>query len=239
MSASVVVENDATPKADKPAQTKQFLEEILRLAQWPARLEMKELEDGGIAVALHFEKAVAGITQGKRSHLLESLQFLLNKVVNKPGADRRWVSLGAGDFPAPRGPRMAPAPSPAAENPAPAQAPAPPAKANPRGAKPTKGAHPEPAARPVDEPKDVPLSEEWKKLGTELKDKAIKHGRPYAVMMLSPDERAQLQKAVAGADVKVAVEGEGHFRRVAVVPHRLVPMPRKMQFPDDEDEGDA
>ena len=32
------------------------------------------------------------------------------------------------------------------------------------------------------------------------------------------------------------VEGEGHFKRVTFTPDKLTPMPRKMQFPDDEDD---
>jgi hypothetical protein len=38
--------------------------------------------------------------------------------------------------------------------------------------------------------------------------------------------------------VKVRAEGEGHFKRVAFTPEKPAPMPRKMQFPDDDEDDD-
>jgi hypothetical protein len=96
-------------------------------------------------------------------------------------------------------------------------------------------------AEPEEAVADVALSPEWKALGQLLTGKAAKHGRVYAVMSLNAAERAQLMKAMSGEPgVKVKAEGDGHFKRVAVVPEKVAPMPRKMQFPadDDEDEDD-
>jgi hypothetical protein len=171
--------------------------------------------------------------------------------VNRPNTEKRWVTLGVGGFPEPKpaapAPAQAPAPAPAQ---APAPAPAPAAAPSTEGKhaakeKPAKGqpapvrAAP-PPAREAEEPvADIEVSPEWKALGKLLAGKAVKHGRPYAVMSLNANERAQLVKAVTGEPgLKVRVEGDGHFKRVALVPDKLVPMPRKMQFPADEDEDE-
>ena len=216
---------------EKRAQVEALLGDIFRLAEWPARLETKEAPDGGIAVAVHFEGEVPGVTSGKKGYLLDSLQFLVNKVVNRPGVEKRWVTLGVGAFPEPKpagGPAPAPqpsAPKPQRSTPQPQRsAPQPPKRSAPREAVP---AEPE-----------VEMTPEWSALGKLLAGKAAKHGRPYAVMLLAGGERVQLTKAATGAGLKVRTEGDGHFRRVALVPDKLVPMPRKMQFPDDDDGDD-
>lgn len=116
MSDSPVV-NEATPEAaaaapapqqatgpDKKEQAQKVLAEILRLMELPARLDIKAAADGGISIAIHFEGEVPGIQQGRRSHLIDSLQVIVNKIINRPGMDRRWVSLGAGAHPEPRPP---------------------------------------------------------------------------------------------------------------------------------------
>ena len=53
-------------------------------------------------MAVHFEGEVPGVVAGKKSYLIESLQFLVNKVVNRPNTERRWVTLGVGAFPEPK-----------------------------------------------------------------------------------------------------------------------------------------
>jgi predicted RNA-binding protein Jag len=220
----------AAALADKRAQVQQLLGDIFRLAEWPARVELKDGADGGIAVAVHFEGDVPGVTAGKKSYLVDSLQFLVNKVVNRPGAEKRWVTLGVGGFPEPK----ASAPPPQAS--APQQKAQP--KPQPSAPKQPKASTPK-AAAPREEEADVALSPEWEALGKLLAGKSAKHGRPYAVMSLSSAERAQLVKAASGAlGVRVKVEGEGHFRRVALTPDKVVPMPRKMQFPDDDEDDD-
>jgi predicted RNA-binding protein Jag len=210
------------PSADKRAQAEQWLGEVFRLAGWPARLELKDAADGGIAVAVHLDGEIPGVAAGKKSYLVEALQFLVNKVVNRPNTERRWVSLGIGGFPEPR-PLAAPS-APPASRPAPRAVEAPPKTVAV-------------AEEPVEE---IAVSAEWKTLAKLLAGKAVKHGRVYAVMSLPSAERAQLVKAAqAESGIKVKVEGEGHFRRVAFVPEKATPMPRKMQFPADEDEDDG
>ncbi|MBL8957286.1 MAG: hypothetical protein JNK82_41315 [Myxococcaceae bacterium] len=227
MSAPAVAVVPPTPVAPevKRAQVEQLLGEIFRLAEWPARLELRDDPDGGIAVAVHFAGEVPGVTPGKKSYVVDSLQFLVNKAVNRPGVEKRWVTLGVGGFPEPK----ASAPPPVAT--------APQASA-PKAQKPARAAPPPPAPKAEAPVAEVAVSPEWAALGASLSGKAVKHGRHYAVMGLSHAERAQLAKASVAPGVKVKVEGEGHFTRVAFTPEKVVPMPRKMQFPDDDDGDD-
>jgi len=51
---------------------------------------------------VHFDAEVPGVVAGKKSYLIDSLQFLVNKVVNRPNTERRWVTLGVGGFPEPK-----------------------------------------------------------------------------------------------------------------------------------------
>lgn len=228
----------AAGAADKRAQVEQLLADIFRLAEWPARVELRDGPDGGIAVAVHFDGEVPGVTAGKKSYLVDSLQFLVNKVVNRPGVEKRWVTLAVGGFP------EAKAPQPSAPPPAPA-----PKASAPKGGQGQQGGGKGPkgasaaAAKPAaaareEEVSDVSVAPEWSALGALLSGKSVKHGRQYAVMMLGGSERAQLVKAGQASGVKVRVEGEGHFKRVAFTPDKATPMPRKMQFPDDDGDDD-
>jgi len=65
-------------------------------------------------------------------------------------------------------------------------------------------------------------------------------GASTRVMSLNAAERTQLLKTVTGeAGVKARAEGDGHWKRVTVTPEKAMPMPRKMQFPDDEEDDDG
>ncbi len=244
----------STPPAEKRTQVEQLLGDILRLAEWPAKLELKDAADGGIAVAVHFNSEVPGVVAGKKSYLIDSLQFLVNKVVNRPNAEKRWVTLGVGAFPEPR-PAGAPAPPPPQappSTPAPASATSGAGPQQPQRGRPSRAASAEaaaparptaraaPAAAEPEEPANIEVAPEWKALGKLLAGKAAKHGRVYAVMSLPPNERAQLLKAAGGeAGVKAKLEGDGPLRRLTVTPDKPAPMPRKMQFPDYEDDEDG
>ena len=124
-----------TPPPDAPApaaalpekrpQVEKLLTDILGMLGSPARLEFKDLSDGTLGVALHFAGEVPGAGP-KRNLLVESLQFLLNKAINRPNLPRRWVTLGVQGFPEPRQSRPegearhekpAAAPAPAAQGP--------------------------------------------------------------------------------------------------------------------------
>ncbi len=248
---------------EKQQQVEKLLGDILTLMQFPARLDFKDAPDGSLAVAMHFVGEVPqGITAGKKSFLVDSLQFLLNKCINRPNTERRWVTLGVGGFPEPRGSRPA-APSAPGSNGAPAAAasapvPAPlvaPAAGSTRPARPAPAARPDAtvkapkaAQRPsrpaeVDESKlEVAADPLMSALGKAFAEKSAKLGRVYAVAMMSVEDRARLlQAAKPIAGVTARVEGESHFRRLAFVPEKPTAMPKRHAmavYPDDEEEGD-
>ena len=236
---------------DHRAQVEVLLGSILRLMDYPARLDFKDMSDGALGVAMHFEGELPGITPGKRSYLVDCLQFLLNKAINRPNVPRRWVNLGVNAFPEARSQRA----------PEPARAPAPvvaePAKAPPQAAPPAPAAqakkdpapkapersHREPAARTHREAPEASavLAEDphWTKLGHALADKAQTLGRLYAVMMLSNEQRARLIKAVGESKgVSARAEGDGHWRRLTIAPDKVAPLPKKHVMPDWGDEED-
>ncbi|HYH94616.1 hypothetical protein [Hyalangium sp.] len=241
---------------DTRTRVERLLTDILGLMGYPARLEFRDASDGSLAVALHFEAAgpPPGVENARRSQVLDSLQFLLNKMLHRPGAERRWVLLGAGVFPEPR-PRkepQAPAPAPApTSNAAAAPRPAPPPKAQvptpaPAAPAPAKAARsaPAPAAAPsarrgeadertMEVPEDVALKE----AARQLAGKSGSLGRFYAIAAMKLEDRARVLKAVEGvAGVVVAGEGEGRCRRMVFTPDKPAPLPRRLLVPDDDED---
>ena len=241
---------------EKQQQVEKLLGDILKLMEFPARLDFKDGADGSLAVAMHFVGEVPqGITAGKKSFLVDSLQFLLNKCINRPNTERRWVTLGVGGFPEPRGNRL---PGPPPEASAPSAAPSSLAAASAPSAAPNgRPARAAPAARPaarsapqrpsrpaeVDESKlEVAADPLLAALGKSFAEKSAKLGRVYAVAMMCVEDRARLlqsAKLVPGMTAKV--EGESHFRRLTFVPDKPTAMPKRHAmavYPDDEEEGD-
>lgn len=237
------------------SRVERLLTDILGLMGYPARLEFQDASDGSLAVALHFDAGLPpGVENGKRSQVVDSLQFLLNKMLHRPGVERRWVLLGAGVFPEPR-PRkepQAPAPAPvangaAAAAPAPrpppppkAQAPAP-APAPAKAARSQQQAPAAPAKRTESDERTVEVGEDavLKEAARQLAGKAATLGRFYAIAAMKLEDRARVLKAVEGvAGVTVAGEGEGRCRRVVFTPEKPAPLPRKLLLPADDDEDD-
>jgi predicted RNA-binding protein Jag len=238
---------------DTRARVERLLTDILGLMGYPARMEFQDASDGSLAVALHFEAGPPpGVENGKRSQVVDSLQFLLNKMLHRPGAERRWVLLGAGVIPEPR-PRKepqaaAPAPAPngaAAPRPAaPPKAPAAPAPAP--AAPPPKAARPAPAAAAAPPPRKtegdertVEVSEDavLKEAARQLAGKSASLGRFYAIAAMKLEDRARVLKAVEGvAGVAVTGEGEGRCRRVVFTPAKPAPLPRRLLLPDDDED---
>jgi predicted RNA-binding protein Jag len=246
------------PNPEKMAQAEKVLGEILARLEVKARLELKAAADGGISVAMHLEQELPGLAPGKRSHIVDALQFLANKIVNRPTGERRWISLGVGGHPEPRPPkserppRAPPAEGAPAQAGAPAPAPAKPAHAKgPRPEKRAEGApeqrpaaaKPPPAARaePEELKLDVPEDPAMTALARKVAERSAQHGRFYAVAPMKAEDRARMLKATAGvAGVKVTIEGEGRSRRVLFSPEKPTPMPKKGLMPDyDEDEAEA
>ncbi|RKH64966.1 hypothetical protein [Corallococcus aberystwythensis] len=252
---------DFRPRVEK------LLADILGLMGFPARLDLQDAADGSLSVALHFESgAPPGVEPGKRGQVLDSLQFLLNKMLHRPGVERRWVILGAGAHPEPRPRRDAPAQAPAsapaasvaqvaastpAPQPARAAAPAPaaqPQQRNARGGQPAQGAaKPAQAQAPVKgaeaDERTLQVEEDpaFREAVRKLAEKSASLGRFYAFAAMKTEDRARVLKAVEGVGgVKVAAEGEGRNRRVVFTPAKPAPMPKRSLLPDDdEDDVDA
>ncbi|NPC75769.1 hypothetical protein HPP05_39110 [Corallococcus exiguus] len=254
---------DFRPRVEK------LLTDILGLMGFPARLDLQDATDGSLSVALHFESGTPpGVEPGKRSQVLDSLQFLLNKMLHRPGVERRWVMLGAGAHPEPRPRRDAAAQQQAAaaapvtsvaqaaaaapaQQPARAAAPAPaaqPQQRNARGgqpaqqaAKPAQAQAPAKSAEADERTLQVEEDPAFREAVRKLAEKSASLGRFYAFAAMKTEDRARVLKAVEGVGgVKVAAEGEGRNRRVVFTPAKPAPMPKRSLLPDDdEDDVDA
>ncbi len=263
--------------SDKRGQVEGFLGEVLGKMGFAARVEVKDVEErpaaegqpaipASISVALFPEGEFPGLTAGKRTPVVESLQFLANKVVNR-GPEKQWVNVGVGGHPEPRVPgqkrekpprperaekaerperleREAKAPSPAGEGKG--------EKKRDRRERREEGGAPRESApqrqrdREADEstlaaqlPEDGVMAE----LGRALAQKSAELGRIYAVTAIGAEDRARLLKAAEQVDfVRGKVEGEGRHRRVVFMPSNPKPMPKKSHIPDydeeDEDDGE-
>jgi predicted RNA-binding protein Jag len=232
---------------DKRAQVERLLTDILNLMEAPAALSFKDSEDGSLAVAVKFAgEPPQGVVAGKRNYLVDSLQFLINKCINRPNLPKRWVSLGVGDFPEPRQPRppqppaaSAPAPAPAQTNGASHRPPQQDKREQPKPPPQNKPPHPSRQAE-ADEAALAPAEDaQVTRLGKLLAERSGTLGRTYAVLSMSTDDRARLLKAAKGSpNVTVRSEGEGIHRRVAFIPAKPVAMPKKSQMPDYPDDED-
>lgn len=251
--AAAVEPSAAVP--DKRPQVEALLTDIFRLMEYPVRLEFKDLADGSLGVAVHVDGEQPGITPGKKSFLVDSVQFLVNKAVNRPNTPRRWVNLAINAFPEPRLEKPAPAPQPSAPPTPKASTPPAGARAQPpgrggdkpdkrddaRGAKDAaKDARKPHAPREADEVSaKVEPDAEWTRLAKALAEKSAKLGRPFGVMLLTAEDRARVVQAAAGTSgVTVKAEGEGIWRRVAFKPDKLTPMPKTAVMPDYDDDED-
>ncbi|WP_426756096.1 hypothetical protein [Myxococcus sp. Y35] len=231
-------------------RVEKLLGDILGLMGFPARLDMKDAADGSLSVALHFEPTPPpGVEVGRRSQVVDSLQFLLNKMLHRPGAERRWVMLGAGVHPEPRQRREPQAPAAQAAAPAPA---APRAAAQPAAPAPAKGgqkgaqaqaAKAAPAAKAEGDERSVTVDEDaaLKAAVRQLAEKSAGLGRFYAIAAMKLEDRARVLTSVEGVGgVKVTAEGEGRNRRVVFTPDKPAPLPKRSLLPDDdEDDFDA
>lgn len=236
--------------ADKRETSEKLLAEVFRLMEYPAKLEFKDMPDGSLGVNVHFDGGeLPGVTPGKRSVLVDSVQFWLNKVVNRPNTPRRWVNLAVDGWPEPRQQQQQ---APKEQTPSNGTPPA------PKTAAPAKAAAPAKDAPKKDAPKQAPPPPQRHRGGPDeksltpapnpavsavgklLAEKSAKHGRLYGVMLLSPEQRAlMLKEAEAVKGVSGKCEGEAHWRRLVMVPEKLTVIPKKQVMPDyDDDEED-
>ncbi len=84
---------------DSVARAKEVTSEILRLMGVEATLETKE-EGENIAMAIAPGKGAEemGLRVGHRSPVLEALQVVVNRAVNRANEPRKFVTLDVGDF---------------------------------------------------------------------------------------------------------------------------------------------
>jgi predicted RNA-binding protein Jag len=225
---------------DKRAWAEEVLAELLQLAGLRARLEVKEIaapQGGlGLSVALFPEEEIPGLQAGRRSPLLESLQFLANKIVNR-GPDKKWIAIAVGGHPEPRVPGAKPPRAEAAPKGGTTAAATPTPRPQPPPGRPPA---PERVAETDESALEVPGDPLLEAAGRALAEKASATGRFYAVVPMRVEDRARLArggKGIAGASIKV--EGEGRHRRVVFVPANPKPMPKKSAMPDYDDEDDS
>jgi predicted RNA-binding protein Jag len=230
--------------ADKRETSEKLLAEVFRLMEYPAKLEFKDMPDGSLGVNVHFDGGeLPGVTPGKRSFLVDSVQFWLNKVVNRPNTPRRWVNLAVDGWPEPRGQQQPPKEQTPSNGTPPAPKQAAPAPAPKKDAPPAPKQQPPQQQRPrsADEKSLTPAANPAvSAVGKLLAEKSAKLGRLYGVMLLSPEQRAlMLKEADAVKGVSAKCEGEGHWRRLVMVPEKLTVIPKKQVMPDyDDDEED-
>jgi predicted RNA-binding protein Jag len=228
---------------DKRAWAEEVIGDLLRLTGLRARLEVKEIASSvggmGLSVALFPEEENAGLQTGKRSPVVESLQFLANKIVNR-GPEKKWIAIGVGSHPEPRVPGGKPPraePTPKAAGNASGTPPAP--RATPTSS-PSRAQAPERGAEMDESSLEVTPDPLLEAAGRSLAEKAAATGRFYAVAPMKAEDRARLARGGKGiAGVSVKVEGEGRHRRVVFAPANPKPMPRKSAMPDYDDEDDS
>jgi hypothetical protein len=254
MSETIAPVAGELPGVKRP-QVETLLGDVFKLMEYPAKLDFKDMPDGSLGVAVHFEGGeLPGITPGKRSYLVDCVQFWLNKVVNRPNVPRRWVNLGVNAFPEPRAPGQPQGEEKDKDKEAPAKAaPAPAASAKKHEDKKPdekkrddkkrdekKDERPNRRESQVDERTLKPAADpRFTAVGKSLAEKSAKLGRVYAVMGLTADQRAlMLQAADTVKGQRAKSEGEGHWRRLTFVPDKLTPISKKQVMPDYDDEGD-
>jgi predicted RNA-binding protein Jag len=217
-------------KRDKAVQV---IGEILKHMDLPAVLDAKISADGGISVSVELVGEPPGATPGRRTHVTDALQFLANKIVNRPGTERRWISLGIGGHPEPkqRQERKRPPASP------PISAPSMPSPVS-RKAGGGNGTTAAPIRRePEDVELQVPEDVQLTQAARELANRSNVLGRFYAITGMSREDRARVLQALRGTPgIRVAVEGEGRQRRVVFVPEKPAPLPKRtLPAVDDEE----
>lgn len=227
---------------ERRAEAERVVRELLAHMGFGARVEVRDAPDGGLSMAVHFEgEPPQGVQPGRRSQVMDALQFIANKLFNKPGAERRWLSLAAFGFPEPRQPggkkpaQPAPQQAPAAQTPARPSAPqrggAPGPAPAAQAPRPARGG--EVDERSLEVTEDTALAQEARALA----EKAARLGRFFALMLLGAEDRARVLRAAAGVPgVRVHVEGEGSHRRVVFTPEKPAPLPKRNVMPDWDDE---
>jgi predicted RNA-binding protein Jag len=226
------VQPSGQPDPAKRAEAAQVLGEILGHMELSAEVDAKDADGGAISIAVQLAEPLPGVADGKRSPFSDALQYLVNKRINRPGAERRHVMVGIGAHPEPRAPKPPRAAAPASNG----QANPPSGKARaPAAAAPARA--PAPSREPDERTLEVETSPALAKELDRLAEASAAFGRYFGLIGLGAEDRARVVKAVAGVEkVSAKVEGEGRNRRVVLVPAKPVPLPRqRLPLEDIED----
>ena len=212
----------SAPPVDKRAWASRVVGEILEHMGVKPQLEAKDAADGGISIAVQLSAEVPGVQIGKRSPVVDALQFLANKLVNRPGSERRWISIGIGGHPEPRvreGKRLPEAPTASA----PAARAASVKSTNGRGAAP---------GLPKLSPEDSALTDSARSMA----EKSSSLGRFFAIVGMKREDRARVLRTVQGMPgLKVSAEGAGRKRRVVFSPENPAPTRSSLPIPEEEE----
>ena len=183
------------PAPEKAAQTKEVTEELCKQLGMPVVVEIRD-EDEQIVVVLKETEdstAVADLLGSTRPPALPSLQFLLNKIVNRFPDNRKHIVVEADSVTE----RIAARKAEAAE----------------RRKQSSKGAQ---KSLPDN------IDEEMVAIAKQLVEKANSLGKVITILpMTAADRRAIHQTVMTIEDADTVSEGEGLFRRIHVVPDAL------------------
>lgn len=225
------------PSPERREQAVRVISDLLQLLDVPGRVEAQDAADGGISVAIHPDGEFPGVAEGRRSHVVDALQFLVNKIVNRPNTERRWVTIGIGGFrpprqeqpkPAPKQ-KVPPSPAPVAASATAAERPATPAPAAAQAARAHEQRPPKAARADQDEGQlevadDPALTVAIQRMA----ERSATLGRFYAIAPIKADDRARVLRAASTVPgLKVRAEGEGRHRRVVFHPDKPAPLPKK------------
>lgn len=232
--AGETVGQDAEAQAAHRGRVEATLQALLERMSMPATLDVRDLPDGTFSVAVYFTTLPPGVVPGRRSPFMDSLQFLTNKLLHPPRTPgRRWVTLGAMEHLAPRGPKPVKAQgSAAAAEPTPERR-----KGRDRGAVEKGGA--ETPARVDERHLEVEPDPALAAAAIRLAEGSARFGRLYTVLGLNEVDRARVVQAAGQVDgLRVSCEGEGRHRRVSFRPDNPVPLPKRT-IPDWDDDEDV
>jgi hypothetical protein len=227
MSTALALDSAVPPDA-KRSEVAAFLSAFFAELKLTCDFEFVDLSDGNLGVNVKTDATMLRAPNGQRNHVLESLQFLVNKAVNKVGA-RRWVTLAVNALPEARAPKVAAVAKALLEKPAAKT------EASHTSAKKARESHSR--GDPAENTLAVEPDNVMSPLGFSLAQKSAKFGRVYAVLNLTPEERARmLQSSQTVSGQRARVEGDGHFRRVVFQPATLAPLPKRIPMPDYDEE---
>jgi spoIIIJ-associated protein len=90
-------EPDIEPQDDRTRHALQFVTDVVREMELECRVRLRRPREGDSPDEINIDIAGrdAGLIIGKKGQVLQALQFLTHRVVNRPGIDRRHVLVDA------------------------------------------------------------------------------------------------------------------------------------------------